>query len=1299
MKSLWISVILIATFLLAGNSLSLAQTPEQLYQKGLMKEEGEGDLQEAIRKYTQITDNSEADQALRAKALLHIGMCYERMGTQEAVEAYQRLVTDFPTQKNEVAFARERLSSLVQTVELTQKDGKKPLSIRKVLPDTDIEPLGAVSPDGRHISYIDWKTGGNLGILNLKSNSRRVLTNFTEPDEQAYYSSWSPDGKQIAYFWWVYDKDQNNLSIVDVQSTKSRDLLISDKYDWIELGNWSSDGKSIFATLYLRDEQKNQIVRISTTDGSFEVLKTCEESYTGGKPYVSPDSRFVSFDLQGMDASGNNDIFILSLDNRKVSTLIKHPSHDYFLGWSPDARNILFATDRRGTVDAMLIAVQDGNPVGEPKPVKQNMGPVVPMGLTQDGSFFYGQWPGADNIFTAEIDIHEGKLLSESSLMIQKFAGSNYSPAYSSDGRYLAYISDRGVMKKGKPQPVLCIRNLETLEENEIIADPDILGGISTAQWSPDDRTITIACLNQDRHSRIYIYDIQTKKFSPLVQESKVQSPDIHYAYPIWSKDGNSLFYLQFGRYSTTTRLMARNISTGNEKELYSYTSDDFMDRLFNISLSPDGEWVATINRGVNRVVRLISTDGEEIKDLYSIRSPGGFPYSPIWSKDGKYIVFPHQNLKSSNYWSRKWGLMRISSEGGDSLLINMEVHGVASPTLHPNGHSLAFRSAGTSFPENNIWEMKNFLPLEQSPETMFAEEPEGIKIKQVWESPLLDDLGRVSYDGLYRSCVDWGNGDLAIHNLVDGEIRTLTQTASLGDTGSFVLTTAISKNGKQIVSSWWRPYNTTDLVLTNVENNSSDIIYSRKGEEVYPGPWLSDNVFVAFRYIPDQRTNQLVTYNTLTKSLQVKKTFDSTRGIHVVCSPDEKYIAYNTASNDKGGNMDIFLLTANGEGDIPLITHPANDRVFGWMPGGKEFLFLSDRSGTWDLWAVGLDGTKISGPAKRIYTDIGDVIPIGFTQNGKCYFGFVRRNFYTSIAPFNAETGEIDMGSGKSLKGSNYGLTWSPDGQYLSYLNFDDGRTPVILDLITGEERKPYDETLIPFGFSWSPDGNSFLLVGKEENQLRTEGYKGDIFLIDAKTGHPEKILKLSDYEFNVPVDDAFPLSDLEWSPDGKSFYYLLFRDRLVQHDLETGEDKILYKHSNFERFILRLSPDGQNLLFGLEYPGEKKSRLFTIPSEGGEKKEVCTSQEANRFSKAFWSPDGKNIYFAEILGSLNTNFWRVPSKGGNPEKVWSSENRVDIFDIHPDGNQIAFSIRERKTEVRVIENLTSELAKVFKE
>ena len=52
------------------------------------------------------------DESLAAKAQLRIGICYEKLGSQEARKAYQRLIADYPGQKEEVALARDRLARL-----------------------------------------------------------------------------------------------------------------------------------------------------------------------------------------------------------------------------------------------------------------------------------------------------------------------------------------------------------------------------------------------------------------------------------------------------------------------------------------------------------------------------------------------------------------------------------------------------------------------------------------------------------------------------------------------------------------------------------------------------------------------------------------------------------------------------------------------------------------------------------------------------------------------------------------------------------------------------------------------------------------------------------------------------------------------------------------------------------------------------------------------------------------------------------------------------------------------------------
>lgn len=284
---------------------------------------------------------------------------------------------------------------------------------------------------------------------------------------------------------------------------------------------------------------------------------------------------------------------------------------------------------------------------------------------------------------------------------------------------------------------------------------------------------------------------------------------------------------------------------------------------------------------------------------------------------------------------------------------------------------------------------------------------------------------------------------------------------------------------------------------------------------------------------------------------------------------------------------------------------------------------------------------------------------------------------------------------------GSNLWIRWSPDGQYVAYIKegLDAGNIwqLAVQDLETGEERKLANNMQMAMSPCWSPDGKSVLITGIVIDKFSTKGLKSGVYIVDVKTGQTTEIFDGSKYknEINRPDDHAFPLSDLQWSSDGKSIYYLFFTDRLVKLDLETSEEKILYKHSRFERNVLNLSPDGKRLLLAVRSLEGKKSRLFTISVDGGEETELCRAQEASGFETAMWSPDGKYVYFTERADG--TNLWRLPAKGGMPQRVWQSENRTEIFDIHPDGQQVVLAMRERELEIRVIENLAQELEKIF--
>ncbi len=67
------------------------QTAGQLFDKALYIEEAKGELQQAIDLYQQILKQYPKNREIAAKSLLHIGLCNEKLGSQEAQKAYQRI--------------------------------------------------------------------------------------------------------------------------------------------------------------------------------------------------------------------------------------------------------------------------------------------------------------------------------------------------------------------------------------------------------------------------------------------------------------------------------------------------------------------------------------------------------------------------------------------------------------------------------------------------------------------------------------------------------------------------------------------------------------------------------------------------------------------------------------------------------------------------------------------------------------------------------------------------------------------------------------------------------------------------------------------------------------------------------------------------------------------------------------------------------------------------------------------------------------------------------------------------------
>ena len=101
-------------------------------------------------------------------------------------------------------------------------------------------------------------------------------------------------------------------------------------------------------------------------------------------------------------------------------------------------------------------------------------------------------------------------------------------------------------------------------------------------------------------------------------------------------------------------------------------------------------------------------------------------------------------------------------------------------------------------------------------------------------------------------------------------------------------------------------------------------------------------------------------------------------------------------------------------------------------------------------------------------------------------------------------------------------------------------------------------------------------------------------------------------------------------WSPDGEELS-VLFKDNIsiVGIDGQVKRKIISLKDLDLDDTSSPdWSPDGKYLAFIGIKRGLEKTRLFTVPSAGGEVTELATEDDAYKESEC-WSPDGKWISY----------------------------------------------------------------------
>lgn len=595
----------------------------------------------------------------------------------------------------------------------------------------------------------------------------------------------------------------------------------------------------------------------------------------------------------------------------------------------------------------------------------------------------------------------------------------------------------------------------------------------------------------------------------------------------------------------------------------------------------------------------------------------------------------------------------------------------------------------------------------------LHAEKPGGLtvtKIEGVW------GIQAVSPDGTKIAVLDINGGqNIAVYDLVTKRRELITH-----NDWSRVTDNAIwSPDGKKIaylqIGSGILPEEKdgkiTDyfLMVSTLDGKTGPIFSTEDGVPV-PFDWLPDGSAVAVALVNAPRMEEVggVSLGLVPAAGGAFKTLHDLEGDFHYGSPGTSGVASADASPDgrhivfadgpKRDAQNIYCIGTDGQSLQVLIDHTANDIQPRWSPDGKYVVFLSFRSGTKALWGVNVKNGKPAGEPFIIQEMGPGTTLINWTAQGLTYRNLVDM-WDVYLSPVDPETGE-PAGRMEQLDysppGRNRRAVWSPDGKHIAFLSAERGGQPgqgyIVIMAVEGGQAREY---LIPTdnfrlnsigGPRWMPDSSGLGYFGK--------GKKGaTLFRLTLASE------KWETWEIHAP-----PMT-FEWSPSGNAFLYSKVNLGIIEHDLETGEERSIWRPENEKNVFslqreLRFSRDYKKLVFhrmDAKFENNKtelvSENIVIVDMSSGQARTIDSEDFSNLSWTAAWSSDGQNLAILNHVEGKPSEMFIAPSQGGTPNKVKLTggpvKGRRIITDWSPDGKHIAFEIRRITSEIFMMKNI----------
>lgn len=496
-------------------------------------------------------------------------------------------------------------------------------------------------------------TNGNEIVFSYAGDLYKVPINGGEAQRLTshigyeMFPKFSPDGKAIA-FTGQYD---GNTEVYTIPSTGGEPLRITytatnsrdDIGDRMGPNNivmgWTPDGKDIIYRNRIGDGFVGRLFLVNNEGGLSNGLPLPE----GGFCSYSPDGKKLAYNRVMREfrtwkyykGGMADDIWIYDPAAKSIENITNNDAQDIMPMWIGD--DIYFISDRDRTMNIFVYNTKTkqtskvtnftdfdvkfpthyGNTI-----VFENGGYIYKMDVTTKRPEKVNITLASDNIY-ARSEIKNG----EKYVNAVSLSPDGERLVVTARGEIFNVPTEKGVTKNITRSPGVHDRN---------------------AQWSPDGKSI-VYISDATGETELYLQDVTGSEPSQLTKNNDTYIRSFE-----WSPDSKSIVY--------TDRKNRINLLDVASKQKTTLLQDP-VGEIWNVSFSPDSKWI-TYSRMESNDFNVIYVFNLADKKEYAVTDKWYTSSNPVFSKDGKYLIFTSARDFNPMYGSKEWNHIYQASNG-----------------------------------------------------------------------------------------------------------------------------------------------------------------------------------------------------------------------------------------------------------------------------------------------------------------------------------------------------------------------------------------------------------------------------------------------------------------------------------------------------------------------------------------------------------------------------------------------------------------------------------------------------------